>query len=217
MRITSVFWLVFFISSVTGPVCADVPPDPGFVRQTANLTLETADDFPQYRFFIVSLNNVEEIHLVKGKPTVLTGSGRGGATRVGTLWAIPVATIGEDLGASAQEKLLDLRSALKEKRLNGAVDLLTHNFQTTIRKEDRVNWKDPVYRIENDENNGVKSIRVSGGGDPQTKVVGGSPFYSTEPKTWIFWASVVGGSLLTLVLITAGVWAFRPKRAKNTV
>lgn len=217
MKITSLLLSIFFIYSLTGHVFANVPPDPGYVRQPASLTLESNDSFPKYRFFVVALNDVEEVHLVKGKPTVLTGSGRAGAARIGTIWAIPVAAIGEDRGVSAPEKLLDLRSALKEGRLNGAVELLTHDFQATIRKEDQVNWKDPVYRIEKDEKNGVKAVRISGGNDQQTDAVTGSPFYSTEPKTWIFWASVIGGSLLTLALISLGVWIFRPKRAKDTI
>lgn len=209
------FLLPFVICALFTPVTADVPPDPGYVRQTASLTLETKDDLSDYRFFIESPMRIEEIKIVRGEPTIIPGTGRGGAARVGTLWAIPRTTIGEDFGASAPEKLQEMRDALKEGRAYRAVKLLTHGFQTTIREEERTNWNDPVYRLEKNAEKGVTAILISGGAqENKNDSKKGFTIYSTEPKTPAFWTAVIGGAVLTLLFISLGAWALRRSKSK---
>lgn len=204
--------LLFLICLLFTSANADVPPDAGYVPQTASLTLETKDDFSDYRFFMESPIRIEEITITRGEATVIDGANRGGAARVGTLWAIPRTTIGDDFGVSAPEKLQGMRDALKEGRMYHAVKLLSHGFQTTIREEEKAGWKDPVYRIEKSAEKGLVAVLLSGG---KTERNAGLQTYSNEPKTSMFWATVVGASLLTFSLICLGVWAVRRSKMRT--
>jgi hypothetical protein len=213
MSRSALFIFLFVICASFGSVYADVPPDPGYVRQSVSLTLETIYDLADYRFFIESPMRIEEIAIKKGELTVVSADGRVGSERVGTLWAIPRTTIGEDFGVSAPEKLEGMREALKEGRMYRALKLLSHDFQTTIREIERVNWKDPVYRLDKNTGQGVTAVLISGGVQ-ENKSNSNKGLYSTEPKTTAFWAAVAGGMILTLSFISFGAWALRRSRLK---
>ena len=202
------------VFSLSGSVMADVPPDAGYVRQSASLTLETADDLSEYRFFLESPIRIEEVMINAGEPTIIGTAGRAGAARVGTLWAIPRTSIGE-FGADFPEKVDDMRNALKDGRVYRATALLTHDFLTTIRDEEKANWKDPVYRIGRNGEQGVTAVLVSGG-THEARVGGGRGFgiYSIERKTPAFWTAVLGGAALTLAFISLGAWALRRSRSR---
>jgi len=58
---------------------ADVPPEPGYLRQTVSITFDTKDDVSDYRFFIESPMRIDEIKIAKGEPSVVDGTGHVGS------------------------------------------------------------------------------------------------------------------------------------------
>ena len=66
---------------------ADVPPEPGNSRISVPLTIETNEDLSDYRFFIESPMQLEEVTVHKGTPTVIGTEGRAGAAA----WPGPLA------------------------------------------------------------------------------------------------------------------------------
>lgn len=97
-----------------------------------------------------------------------------------------------------------------------AVKLFSHSFQTTIREEEKGGWKDPVYRIEKDKDVSLKAVHVSGG-ENESKTDNGTGFgiYSREVKTSLFWATIIGGALMTLALICLGAWFIRRSKVRS--
>jgi hypothetical protein len=182
-------------------VVADVPPDPGYVRQSANLVLETDADLSGYRFFLTSPMNVEEIKIVAGTPTVVSASGRAGAMRFGELIAIPAGEVEQFRDRLTED---EFREALREKKLFTVSELLHHNFLTTI--PEGVSWKDPVFRIEKDGQTGLKAIHISGG------MSGGQVGFGivqTGRSLTPVGIAIVAGIFLWLGIATLGIWYFR--------
>ena len=64
-------------------IYADVPPEKGFKRVSVKLVLEAVEDFPDYRFFIKSGADVQEIVLSKGARRVVEPLGGGAWYRAG--------------------------------------------------------------------------------------------------------------------------------------
>lgn len=184
-RKTGVLLLAFLFTYAV--VKSDVPPEPGYVRQRASLILETQEDLSDYRFFIESPIRIEEITIIKGQRTVIDASGRGGAARIGTLWAIPRIDLG-DYEVSNTKNLEGLRKDLREGANFPTLMLLSHGFQTTVREDEKAGWKDPVYRIEKDPelrftNLGLKAVLISGGANESKPIITvDSPSIRTKPK-----------------------------------
>ena len=182
-------------------VVADVPPDPGYVRQSADLVLESSDDLSGYRFFLESPMKVEEIEIAAGTPTVVSASGRAGAMRVGKLIAIPAREVEQFRERLTEE---EFREALREKKLFTATQLLSHDFQTTIPEGAR--FQDPVFRIEKDGETALKAVLISGG-------AGFAKFSGGIVQTGWAWntagIAVVAGFFLLFGIAILGIWYFR--------
>ena len=180
-------------------VFADVPPDPGYVRQSANLVLESSEDLTGYRFFLESPMKVEEIKIAKGTPTVIDASGRAGAMRFGRLFAVPFREVEQFADRLIEE---EFRKALTEKKLFTATQLLSHNFQTTI--PEGADWQDPAYRIEKDGETGLKARLIAGGAQ---KVSFG---ITTVSRSWNpAGIAIIAGFLLMCGIAILGIWYFR--------
>jgi hypothetical protein len=197
MRTAVILFTLLALSSM--PVVADVPPDPGYVRQSANLVLETDADLSGYRFFLESPMKVEEIKIVKGTPTVIDASGRAGAMRFGRLFALPAGEVEQFKDRLTEE---EFRKALTEKKLFTATQLLSHNFQTTI--PEGANWQDPGYRIEKDGETGLKARLIAGGAQ---KVSFGITTVSRSLTT--AGIAIIAGILLMCGITILGIWYFR--------
>ena len=180
-------------------VFADVPPEPGYVRQSVNLVLETDADLSGYRFFLESPMKVEEIKIAASAPTIVDGSVRAGAMRFGRLFAIASRDVEQFKDRLSEE---EFREALKEKKLFTATQLLSHNFQTTI--PDGADWQDPVYRIEKDGETGLRAVQISGGAH---KVSFG---ITTVSRSWNpAGVALIAGILLMSGITILGIWYFR--------
>jgi hypothetical protein len=180
-------------------VFADVPPDPGYVRQSANLVLETDADLSGYRFFLESPMKVEEIKIAAGASTIVDASGRVGAMRFGRLFAIASRDLEPFKDRLSEE---EFREALKGKKLFAATQLLSHNFQTTI--PEGANWQDPGYLIEKDSDTGLKARLIAGGAH---KVSFG---ITTVSRSWNpAGVAIIAGILLMCGITILGIWYFR--------
>ena len=194
---------------------ADVPPEPGYLRQTVSITFDTKDDVSDYRFFIESPMRIDEIKIAKGEPSVVDGTGRVGVARVGTLWAIPRKTVADEFGVSGQEKLEYIRKVLSEGRMYSAVKLLTLDFQATIREAEKANWKDPVYSIEKKGDQTLSAVLVSGGkSTPGNQGPGFGVTSYSRTLSPFGWAIVGGGVVAVLGLLLLGFLKLGRRRFK---
>ncbi|MEO8649602.1 MAG: hypothetical protein ABI539_10590, partial [Acidobacteriota bacterium] len=75
-------FILLIIVLLSTVVQADVPPDPGFVRQSIALALETDQDLKDHRFFLVSAISLDEVKLRQGERTFVGAEGHAGAARV---------------------------------------------------------------------------------------------------------------------------------------
>jgi hypothetical protein len=182
---------------------ADVPPDPGFTRQPADLILETEGDLSAYRFFLEMAVSVEEIKFTDGRK-VIEAANRGGAMRFGKLIAVPLkdmSAISGDLSGPL------LESHLRQKKFPNAKELISHGFQQTISIAEKPLWKDPVYKI-SAVNGEITATKVSGG------TGAGVVSRSTEYLWPIVIVSGAVAVLFTLAIVALGVWLFRRKKKK---
>ena len=193
--------LLVLVTLISTTVLADVPPDPGYVRQAANLVLESSEDLSGYRFFLESPMRVEEIKIVAGTPTVISASGRVGAMRAGTLIAISTRDVEQFKDRLTEE---EFREALREKKLFTATQLLWFNFQQTI--PEGFKWEDPVYRIEKDGQTGLKATHVSGGRGGQHVSFG---IVDIERSWRPIGFAIISGFFLMVGIAILGIWYFR--------
>jgi hypothetical protein len=95
--------------------------------------------------------------------------------------------------------------------------LIRHTFSQDVRSSEAKSYTAPVYRLEKTADGKVTAVLVSGGKSEKKTDSSTGSFYSTDPKTPAFWATVTGGSLATLAFIFIGVWAVRRSKTKSAV
>jgi hypothetical protein len=206
-------WLLAAIGilALLSAASADVPPEPGFKRIWLKLVLAPQNDFPDYRFFIKSGADLEEVVLKKGEQRTIEPLGGGAWYRTGTFLAVPKKSLVGLSELPSDGKLSELRKTVYDGKATGMIELIEHSFAREVRESEASSWKDPVYNIEKDPEKGVKVILVSGG---ENKAGTGTSFYSRETKTGLFWGTVIGGSFMTLAFIGLGVWFIRRSKAR---
>ena len=197
-------------------VSADIPPDPGYKRISLKLIVEAQEDFPDYRFFIKSGSDLEEIVLKKGERSTIGPLGGGAFYRAGTFLAVPKKSLAGLSETASNDKLNELQKAIYDGKVAGTIELIKHSFAREVREAEASGLKDPVYRIEKDADKGLKAVLVSGGAnESKTATNSGLSSYSKEIKTPLFWATVIGGGLMTLALISLGVWLIRRSKMRS--
>lgn len=211
MRIDVLFSLAILLVATTA-MLADLAPPSGYRRIAVRILIEPAEDLPDYRFFIKSGADVEELKLTKGLQTSVGPLGGGALYSRGTLIAVPIASLTGLSDAPNAGRLSDLKQAVYDGKAAGAIELVAHDFFKEVRDEDAGAWKDPVYRIERDAAKGLKAVRISAA---TANGSAGATYYSNDPKSGIFWSSVAGASLLTLAAIFFGGWMVRRRTAKS--
>ena len=211
--ITLVFFLVTLSFFTT--VYADVPPDPGYKRITQKLIIEPKDDFADYRFFIKVGADLREYVLKKDEMTTIESMGGGAWYRSGRFLAVPKKELAGLSETAADQRLSPFQRAIYDGKVTGTIVLVEHSFIRDVPTAEATGAKDPVYRLEKDPEKGVKATLVTSG--QSSNKVGNTQgsYYSTEPKTPEFWATVIGGVLLTLAFIFLGVFAVRRSKMKS--
>ncbi len=194
-------------------IIADVPPDPGYKRVSLSIIVEPMDDLSDYRFFLKSGFDVREYNLKKGEKITISSIGGGALYRNGKLLAVPKASLAGLDETPSSDRLNPMQKAIADGTVPGTITLIEHSFSRDVRASEAKGLKDPQYRLEKDGEKGVKAVLVSGGNVENKSAGTTDPYYSTEPKPPAFWATVAGGSLLTLAMIFFGVYALRRTKA----
>ena len=189
----------------------DVAPDPGFKRVSVKLNVETNDDLVDYRFFIKSGADVEEVFVKQGSPATVSPLGGGAYYSSGKLLAVPKKSLDGLSEIPTGKELTDLQQAVYDGKVDGSIELLIHSFSREVAEADASNVSDAVYRIDRDPQIGLKAVYVSGGVNPKSA---GAPQSSGR----LFWqgvgAAIVAGIFLAFGITILGILYFR-KRAKE--
>lgn len=195
------------ILAFAGLVLADAAPEPGYVRVANPLIIEPQEDFADYRFFLNSPGDFEEIKLTKGKTTTISSDGRGGSMRFTTLIAIPVESmLGYD-DPGNPEKSQSLREGVNAKKVDGMIELASHVFDAYVKKREAKAYKATKYVLKASEEKKIEAVEVKQTPSKKTKgeVEGDSGNSHLA-------ANIAAGSLLSLSFIFGGVWFARRKR-----
>jgi hypothetical protein len=206
----SIIVLLLMLATFAGIVLADIPPDPGYKRVSLNLVIQPQEDFSDYRFFVKTGAQLNEIKLKKGEQFVIKPQGGGSFYRSGILIAVPTTSLTKLSEAANGSDLNEMQKAIYDGKIPESIELVRHSFIRDVPTKDAAKMKDPVFKIERSES-AVKATLVAGDTN-ETEV--NTTQYSREPKTPAFWATVAGGSLLTLAFIFLGVWVIRRSKSK---
>jgi hypothetical protein len=202
-----VITLTILLSSQT---FGDVAPDPGFKRVSLKLVLETNDDLADFRFFIKSGADLEEVLIKRGEQTIVSPLGGGAYYRSGQLLAVPRKDLEKLNDPPGEGRLSGLQSAVYDGRVPGTIELLNHLFSREVLEAEADSYQDPVYRIERDAHAGLRATHVSGGAfvsKPAGPASSGLRFWQSAA------AAVVAGIFLLFGITIVGIMYFR-KRAK---
>ena len=186
-------------------IFADVPPPRNEMRIDIDLAFTPREDFDDYRFFLASGRELEEITIKKDVPVIINSENRGGSNRYATLIAIPKTSLKGSAKLSDDEQQKINVSILK-KESDGFISLIKHTFSEDIPIGERVNKKYPTYEIKREgklpkafEGQGV-SRKLN---DEEEAII---TFAKYEKAT------IIGGVLLTLAVLFGGVFLFRRSR-----
>jgi len=211
-KIATLCLLIVFIQSIS---IADVPPELGSKRVSVNLIVEAADEFPGHRFFVKSGSDLKEVSLKKAERITIGPMGGGAWYRVGSLLAVPNESLAGLNEGQSEGKLSQLQQAVYDGKAVGTIELINHIFVRDVPQARASRVTDAVFRIEKDAETGIRAVLVSGGANDINADPGpGFGIYSREAKSPMFWASVIGASLLSLALISLGVWTIRRSKAR---
>lgn len=200
----NLIWLVFAVL-FTMSVFADVPPARNEMRIDIDLAFTPREDFDDYRFFLASGRNLEEITIKKDVPVIINGENRRGENRYAALIAIPKTSLKgvTELSDDEQEKI---NVSILKKESDGFITLLRHHFSEDIPIGERVNKVYPVYEIKREANlpkafegQGI-SRKIS---DEEEAIITSAKYEK---------ATIIGGVLLTLAVLLIGLFLFRRSR-----
>lgn len=212
--ITLLVVCAFFAAGLA--VFADVPPDPGYKRDSLSIIVEPMDDFADYRFFLKSGFDLKEYTLKKGEKVTMPPMGGGALYRNGKFLAVPKKSLVGLSETASNEKLNPMQKAIADGSVPGTITLIEHGFIRDVRSAEASSLKDPVYRLERNAESGIKAVLVSGEVS-ETKTGGNSgSFYSTDPQSPAFWMTVAGGLLFTVAFILLGAWIARRKKSVSS-
>jgi len=215
MKILTTLALMLVTLSLFTTAYADVPPDRGYKRITQKLVIEPKDDFADYRFFIKVGADLREYVLKKDELTTIESLGGGAWYRNGKFLAVPKKALIGLSDTATDQKLNALQQAIYDDKVTGTIVLVEHGFIRDVPTAEAAGAKDAVYRLEKDSEKGIKATPVTGGQNSNNAGNTQGSYYSAVPKTPEFWATVVGGILLTLAFICIGVFVVRRSKLKS--
>ncbi len=201
------FTLMLFVALFSVCIFADVPPARNEMRIDIDLAFTPREDFDDYRFFLASGRELEEITIKKDVPVIINGENRRGENRYAALIAIPKTSLKgvAKLSDDEQEKI---NVSILKKESAGFITILRHQFSEDIPIGERVNKLYPVYEIKREANlpKAFEGQGISRKLDDKEEAIITSAKYEN--------ATIVGGVLLTLAVLVGGVFLFRRSRKK---
>ena len=212
--ISALFLLAISVFSLR----ADVAPPPGYTKVNVSIVLEVTEDFPDYRFFLVSGNLVKEIFFKKNEKTTVGSLGGGARYNSGNVVAIPrksLISFGEN---PAGEKLKAFETAVSDwGSIAGSIKLISHSFGREVKDADAHNVPDTAYRIEKTADGPTASPLKT---DEKKQGGSGGPSFGTydiqkslTPLGWTVIAGVAFGGLILLIFGVLKVFGSFKKHA----
>lgn len=218
-----IFYLTaLFLLAVTAN--ADVPPDAGYLRVSADLIIETRDDLSDFRFFVDFAGSIYEIDVKSNSRSVIPPIGGGVRYSSGRLLAIPLKSLKDypDKILQSGESGDAFSQSLSQNKINDVIVLGSHQFISTIRKSESRDWSFPTYRLERTDNS-LKLIKAADfvpkqslGSSGETGANGDS---AGRGDDWTF-NGPVGYSLLVaalLPIILLAIWFIRKIRSTKSL
>jgi hypothetical protein len=179
---------------------ADVPPETGKNRVGINLITETNEDFADFRFFLDFYGDLREVEIKSRGRSEIAPMGGGARYASGALLAIPKTNLRDFEGDLSTDRIEVLSRAIKNKKIEGVVELIKHRFSMDVPKGKKP--PEVFYELKRSAE-GITAERVT---KPSKSVD------STASNSRISY--VVGGILISLAIMLAGIFAFR-KAAKK--
>lgn len=182
---------------------ADVPPDPGSERISVPLNIQVKSlPAGDLRYFLVSPMSVEEVRFEVDRTFTESADGKGGAARVAALWAVPAAAVKGDVTTRGSKASDDLKRDLFDNKIDGAIKLLSHNYQQTVRSSEKKDHIDALYVLKDD--NGKPVIISMNNADNAASDVS-----SSGGPWWMAYAAAA--TLTALAIAVFGIWLVRRK------
>ncbi|HEY8560746.1 MAG TPA: hypothetical protein VIL74_10265 [Pyrinomonadaceae bacterium] len=192
--------LLFFSFGVK----ADVPPDPGYTRVGIDLVTETSEDLADYRFFIDFYGDLREVGINSKGRTSISPMGGGARYSSGVLWAVPKKSLKDLEEKPDYQKLEALGRSIKNKEIDGAVELAKHRFSADVPKGTK---PAEVYYVIKRAENTLLAERV----EKEAPKSDSAPLaVGSGARTPL----VMGGLFMTLAILAIGVLAFRKASKK---
>jgi hypothetical protein len=146
---------------------------PGFTSVPRDVEIETDRDYPEYRFWLVSMRGVEPLALAPGKSYRIDGSGRTGSHRVARVVAAPTGVVEELIEKSGTE---GARFAINsDKAPAGLLRSDSLDFNASVSPFDRRTRVLDRYRLELTPPDKLSLIKVEENTDAPAEENAGSP------------------------------------------
>lgn len=192
---------------MVGLAMADAAPEPGYTRVAAPLNIKPEADFSEYRFFLNSPTVIEEITLTKGNTTTISADGRGGVMKYTTLIAIPKTSLADYAAPVAEDKLGALKTAVNDKKIEGVIQLTSHNFDSYVKKRESRKFAAPLYVLKPHVEKKIEAVETKPATSGKTRSE-----VTTDEEKGSNLAMIVAGGLMSLALVFGGVWFIRRQK-----
>lgn len=188
-------------------VKADVAPDPGMVRVKIDLVIETKEDLSDYRFFLDFYGDLREVGIKSKGRTTIPSMGGGARYSSGKLLAIPKKSLSEFEDKLSTEQLNNLSESIKNKKIEGVIDLASHRFSQDIPAGETLG---ETYYVVKREEDTLKATKIA---DDKPKSTTTQQLISSDSRKNF----VVSGILITLGVLFIGIWAFRKSKKRSEI
>jgi len=187
---------------------ADLAPEPGHKRVYLSLLLQTREDLSDYRFFIESGMQLEEVKLSPETPVTVSPKGGGARYNSATVYAVPKKAVTFKGASPSTEELADLAGALGAKRVTGAVKLLDHSFSFDVPEAEADSYTNPVYQLRRDAQFGVVAERLDDG-TPASAHKPPNPASDKSDSQADRGFTIVVACILVFSAVLGGLWLLR--------
>ena len=165
---------------------ADMPPEAGYSRVSYNLVIETTEDLTDFRFFVDFYGDLKDIEVKSKGRTTIPPMGGGARYSSGTLLAIPVKSLNGFAVKLTPEQLKNLSEAIRNKKIEGVLELAKHSFSDDIPKGKTP--EDVYYKISRQDKT-LNAVRMT---EPMPKIIKEQELIPQTDRSSL----IIGGILL---------------------
>ena len=183
---------------------ADVPPETGYERVSINLVTETTEDLSDFRFFLDFYGDLREVEITYNGRTEIPPMGGGARYGSGTFLAIPKKSLKNFEGKLSNEQANNLSRAIKNKEIEGAVELAKHRFSRDVPRGEK---PAAVYYVLTRAENTLKAEQIIEENKRSNNNL--RSFFEASRLSYVF-----AGIFITLAVLITGIIAFRKASKK---